>query len=90
MILAYLLNVVDQAHELQVSVSDGILASTTNPGAPVAHLEQNSSVRCLRHVFSLLANGESNQHSCSGFFPHAQNTLITGGTFVRISRKLYK
>ena len=58
MILAYLLNVANQAHEPQVSVSDGIPASTTNAVAPVAHLEQNSPVRCLGHVFSLLANGQ--------------------------------
>ncbi len=39
-------------------------------------------------MFSALADDQQNQHSGTGLFANAQNTLITGGTFVSISRKL--
>jgi hypothetical protein len=38
-------------------------------------------------MFSALADGQRNQHSGAGLFANAQNTLITGGTFVSISRR---
>ena len=85
---ACLLNVVGQTHELQVSVSDSVSGLATNSLPPVAHLEQNSVVSvhtiCSWHL--LMVSG--NQHSGAGLlFANAQNILITGGTFVSISRR---
>src|ERR1700678_3178644 len=41
----------------------------------------------LALVFSAFADDQQSQHSSLGFFANAQNSLITGGMFVSLSRK---
>ena len=52
--------------------------------------EQNLSVSCLNRLPLAFADNCRIQGSGSGFFANARNTLITGGTFVSLSRGLYK
>ncbi|KAF8805761.1 hypothetical protein BYT27DRAFT_6653478 [Phlegmacium glaucopus] len=80
---------VNTSHELQVSHSVSALAVT-----PVAHPERNSlsSPDAIRHASLRSTESEQNpsaQQSGLGLFANAQNTLITGGTFVSLSRKSY-
>ena len=44
--------------------------------------EQNISVSYLNHMLLDFTNDRQIQDSGAGFFANAQNTLITGGTFV--------
>jgi hypothetical protein len=90
------------AHELQVSVSASASAVApvahpegTSPSSSDAtmqanfgssELEQNSSVNCFHTIFSAFADDQQAQQPVSGLFPNAQNILITGGTFVSLSR----
>ena len=55
-----------------------------------AELERNPSVSHLFSAFDVNVNDLQTQVSGSGFFANAQNTLITGGTFVSRSRRLHK
>jgi hypothetical protein len=52
--------------------------------------EQNPSVNCLHIVFSAFADDQQAQQPVLGLFPNAQNTVITGGTFVSLSRRSCK
>jgi hypothetical protein len=53
--------------------------------------EQDRSVSCLNCFLPMtFADNCQIQHSGSGFFPNAQNTLITGGNFVVSPCALYK
>jgi hypothetical protein len=54
-------------------------------------LERNPSVSCLHSlVLVLFLIIYRLQDSGLGFFANAQNTVITGGTFVSHSRRLHK
>ena len=53
-------------------------------------LERNPSVSCLHLLSSVFVDDLWTQDSDLGFFAHAQNILVNGGTFVRRSRRLHK
>jgi hypothetical protein len=94
------------AHEVQVSASVSALAvspsahpegSSSSPSDATmqanlgsTELERNPSVNCLHSVFSAFADDQQAQQPVSGLFPNAQNILITGSTFVSLSRRLCK
>ena len=57
------------------AVSDAVYALAINDLGPVAHLKANS--------LSLgFIDDQQTHHSGLGFFPNAQNVLVSGGTFV--------
>ena len=71
--------------------------SQLSPSSPdsimqaVTELEQNPSVSCLNSLPLAFTDNHHIQDSGLGLFAYAQNTLITGGTFVvSLSWGLYK
>jgi hypothetical protein len=94
------------ALELQVSASVSALAvapvahpegtsplssdTTMQANLRSTELEQNPSVNCLHIVFSAFADDQQAQQPVSSMFTNAQNTVITGGTFVSLSHRSCK
>ena len=75
---------IDQTtHERQLPASISTLGI-----ASVAHPEENPlsspnpSVSCYYIYVLAVIDDQQTQQSSSGFFPNAQNVLITGGTFI--------
>ena len=71
--------------------------SSLSPSLPDAMMqvamesEQNISVSCSNGLLLAFADNSQIQDSDSGLFAYAQNTIITGGTFVVcLSCRLYK
>ena len=67
---------------LSPSLPDSLMQASTE-------LERNPTVSCLQNSFLAFVDDLQTLVSGSGFFTNAQNILITGGTFVSLSRRLH-